>query len=292
MAGVEDAVVVVTGGGAGVGRTLAREARRREARVVIASDSDTRESADMVAAEGGSASWAAADVSDDKAMVELATHVHENFGNTKFLTDGVDIGAEPDAGLDTALAARLFEVNMCGIRTDTRAFAANSRAATSRGEPAHILNDGREHSLGVPPQVMPIGPYLVGKYATLGFTAVAHRDFAGAGISVTMMAPGSVRIVLVQSMIVTHDHIRAKVVPYAQTCEFIDSHAIDSMLCGLYIAAHNPASRAFAMEHSRGAAAKVLRLPLTSETECAHDGTGDVSLCPIDRSLFENTPTK
>ncbi|MGW0177199.1 SDR family oxidoreductase [Rhodococcus sp. NPDC003322] len=292
MAELKGANVVVTGGGAGVGRALAIEAARRGARVVIASNTDATESVDMITAAGGLASWVDCDVSDYHAMVDLAAHVRDALGGTHILINNAGSSAEPGAGLDTAdpeLVARLFQVNVLGVFNGIRAFAADLRAAAERGEPAYVLNVGSEHSLGVPPHVTPISPYTVSKYATLGFTDVARRDFAGSGVGVTMLAPGWVLTELVQSLIEADEHFRELVSPYAQTGEFVAHAAFDGMLAGHYIVATNPASREFAMQHARGVMAEVQRLPLTDDEEWAHDGTGDSAKCPVDHSLLGTT---
>jgi NAD(P)-dependent dehydrogenase (short-subunit alcohol dehydrogenase family) len=70
-------------------------------------------------------------------------------------------------------------VNVTGVFNGIRAFATDLKAQAAAGRPAHILNVGSEHSLGVPPHVMPISTYTVSKYATLAFTDTARRDFAG-----------------------------------------------------------------------------------------------------------------
>ncbi|MGW5239232.1 SDR family oxidoreductase [Monashia sp. NPDC004114] len=289
MTQLKGANVVVTGGGAGVGRALALEAARRGANVVIASDTDASESVDMITAAGGSASWVDCDISVYRAMVDLAAHVRTSFGGVNVLVNNAGSSAEPGAGIETAdpqLAERLFQVNVLGVFNGIRAFAADLRGAAERGEPAYILNVGSEHSLGVPPHVMPISPYTVSKYATLGFTDVARRDFAGSGVGVTMLAPGWVLTELVQTIIDSDAGLHDAIAPYAQTGELVATAAFDGMLAGHYIVATNPASREFAMQHARDVMAEVQRLPLTEDDEHTHDGTGDPAKCPVDHSLF------
>ncbi|WP_109526432.1 SDR family NAD(P)-dependent oxidoreductase [Nocardia aurea] len=292
MTELKGANVVVTGGGAGVGRALALEAARRGARVVIASNSDATEAVETITAAGGQASWVDCDISDYQAMVDLAAHVRDAYGGAHVLVNNAGSSAEPGAGLDTAdpgLAARLFMVNVLGVFNGIRAFAADLRAADDRGEPAYVLNVGSEHSLGVPPHVMPISPYTVSKYATLGFTDVARRDFADSGVGVTMLAPGWVLTELVQSLIEADEGFREAVSPYAQTGEFVAYAAFDGMLAGHYIVATNPASREFAMEHAYAVMAEVQRLPLKAAEEDPHDGTGDPAKCPVAHSLLGST---
>jgi NAD(P)-dependent dehydrogenase (short-subunit alcohol dehydrogenase family) len=287
--------VVVTGGGAGVGRALANEAARRGARVIIASNTDASEAVAAIVATGGQASWRQVDVSDYVQMAALAEHVRSEYGGANILINNAGSSAEPGAGLDNAdpaMAARLFEVNVLGIFNGIRAFAADLRAAADRGAPAHILNVGSEHSLGVPPHVMPISAYTVSKYATLGFTDVARRDFADSGVGVTMLAPGWVLTELVQSLVDSDADFRAAVVPFAQTGEYVAKAAFDGLLAEQYIVATNPASRAFAMQHAWDVMAEIQRLPKVDaphETGWVHGGTGDPAKCPVDHTLLSGT---
>lgn len=289
MTELQGANVVVTGGGVGVGRTLALEAARRGARVVIAESNDASETVEMITAAGGQASWVACDITDYRAVVDFAAHVRDQFGGPNVLINNAGAAAEPGVGLESAdpkMAARLFQVNVLGVFNGIRAFTADLTAAAARNEPAFILNVGSEHSLGVPPHVMPISTYTVSKYATLGFTDVARRDLDGSGVGVTMLAPGWVLTELVQSLIDTNAGLRETIAPYAQTGEYVAYAAFEGMLAGRYIVATNPASRAFAMQHARDLMAEVQRLPLSSEEEHAHDGTGDPAKCPVDPSVL------
>jgi NAD(P)-dependent dehydrogenase (short-subunit alcohol dehydrogenase family) len=148
---------------------------------VIASPSDASNTAE----------WARLDVSDYAAVEALAHDVRKSYGGTNILVNNAAAGGEP-GGLDTAdpsAARRLFEVNVTGVFNGIRAFAADLKAQAAAGRPAHILNVGSEHCLGVPPHVMPISTYTVSKYATLAFTDTARRDFAGTGLNVSLLAP-------------------------------------------------------------------------------------------------------
>ncbi|MGE4428470.1 MAG: SDR family NAD(P)-dependent oxidoreductase [Solirubrobacteraceae bacterium] len=286
MAGLQGANVVVTGGATGVGQALAVEAGRRGARVVIADVNDASSTVEKVIAVGGTASWVETDVTQYQSLVDLAAHVRDAFGGANVLINNAAGSIEPGAGLETAdpeLAAQLFRITILGVFHGIRAFAEDLRAAAGKSEAAYVLNVGSEHSLGVPPHVMPLSPYTVSKYATLGFTDTARRDFAGTGIGVSMLAPGWVLTELVQSIIASDDNLRQAIEPYAQDDDIVARAAFDGLLDGHYIIATNPASREFAMQHARDVMAEVQRLPLTtSDTAPAHGGTGDPENCPVD----------
>ena len=290
MADLTGALVVVTGGGAGVGRALALEATRRGARILIASISNPSESIELIRAAGGQASWFKTDVADYNAMVALAKYAREEHGGANILINNaagsIETGSLQESAPDKV--KRMFEINVLGVFNGIHAFAPDLIASAAAGKPAHILNVGSEHSLGVPPHVQAFSAYTVSKYATLGFTDVARRDFEGTGVNVALLAPGWVLTEKVSNAIDSSSHARAAIEPYAQTGEEVAYLAIKGLLDGQYIIATNPASRAFALEHAREVMAEVQRLPLTdiTDTSHAHDGTGDPSKCPVPHNLF------
>lgn len=293
MTDLTDALVVVTGGGTGVGRALALEATRRGARILIASTSNPAESIQLIRNAGGEASWYQTDVADYDAVSGLAKHARDEHGGANILINNA-AGSVEAGGLQTLTphtVKRMFEINVLGVFNGIHAFASDLTASAKAGRPTHILNVGSEHSLGVPPYVQAFSAYTVSKYATLGFTDVARRDFDGTGVNVAMLAPGWVLTERVSSAIGSSADARAAIEPFAQTGEVVARLAFDGLLEGQYIIATNPASRAFALEHARTVMAEVQRLPLT-DTNLAdighdHSGTGDPGKCPVSHDLFK-----
>jgi NAD(P)-dependent dehydrogenase (short-subunit alcohol dehydrogenase family) len=292
MSCLKDAVVVVTGGGTGVGRALAREAAARGARVLIGSTGNAEETVNLISAAGGQAAWVTTDVADYDSVTNLKSEALRRFGQVNVVVNNAASGGE-NAGLDTAdpaKAKRLFEVNVLGMFNGIRVFADELKRSASSGQPAYILNVGSEHSLGVPPHVMALSTYTVSKYANLGFTDVARRDFAGSGVGVSLLAPGWVLTERVSEMITANPALRSAIEPFAQSSEDVAVQAFDGLLTGTNIIATNPASRAFALEHARDVMADVQRLPLLDipdpDVTHPHDGTGDATKCPVPHASF------
>src|SRR5262249_44836357 len=142
--------------------------------------------------DGVVAEWVDVDVSDFPSMSALAADVLARFGEINVLVNNAVArgGAGRLDEIDPETVRRVLEVNVGGVFNGIRAFAEGLKASAAAGRPSYILNVGSEHSLGVPPHVPPIGPYTVTKYAALGLTDVARRDFAGTGIGVSLLAPG------------------------------------------------------------------------------------------------------
>lgn len=147
-----------------------------------------------------------------------------------------------------------------------RAFAADLKAQAEGGNPAHILNVGSEHSLGVPPHVMPISAYTVSKYATLAFTDTARRDFAGTGVNVSLLAPGWILTERVAELTEQSPQAATAIPPLAQDSNAVAQQGLDGLLRNQYIIATNPASRAFAIEYAQAIIGEVEHLSASSNS--------------------------
>ncbi|MEU1192569.1 SDR family oxidoreductase [Streptomyces sp. NPDC005859] len=266
MPELSNTVAVVTGGRIGLGRALALEAAHRGATVVIASQSDAaRTVSEIQATTGAAAEWVRTDVADYASVEALAHHVRTTYGGTNILVNNAASGGDPGR-LDTtdpAAARRLFEVNVTGVFNGIRAFAADLKTQAAQGAPAHILNVGSEHSLGVPPHVAPLSAYTVSKYATLAFTDTARRDFTGTGVNVSLLAPGWVLTERVTELTDASPQAAGAILPYAQDSAEVAQLGIDGLLRNRYIIATNPASRAFAIEHAQAVIGEVEHLSVS-----------------------------
>lgn len=280
---LKDAVVVVTGGATGIGQALAREAAERGARLMIADVDDASQTVEMLRELGATAEWMRADTSDYADVQRLAAATIERFGTVNVLCNNAGIavlGGLPE--VDPQAAKKLLDINVLGLFHGIRAFAPLLKQAAAEGGPAYILNTGSEHSLGVPPHVMPMSIYTVSKFAALGLTETARRDLEGTGIGVSLFTPGWVLTDKVRSFIAADPQFAAAIEPFAQEPGDVAKKAFDGLLDGALIIPTNSASRAFAMEHARTLMANVQVLPVLDEAVShAHDGSGDRSKCPV-----------
>jgi len=243
---------VVTGAATGLGRALALEAARRGLRVIVADVNDGGETVERVAALGGTAESHRIDVSDYSSMERLAATVRDRFGGLTLLVNNA-VGGGDAGGLDTVDPKQTetqFAVNILGVFNGIRAFADDLKRAAAGGS-AYILNVGSEHSLGVPPHVTPISTYTAAKYAVLGLTDTARRDFAGTGVGVSLLAPGWVRTERVEEYMAHSPEFRQAVEPYAQQAEVVARVAFDGLLAGEPLIVTNPKSVPFAREHAQ-----------------------------------------
>ena len=251
---------VVTGGATGLGRALAIEAARRGATVLIADVADASESVALIEQAGGKALWQQVDVSDYAAMERLAAFAARELGGVGMLVNNAGIGASGGLDeVDPVAAQRVFDVNVAGAFNGVRAFAEVLKDAAVAQGSAYLLNVGSEHSLGVPPHVPRLSAYTVTKYATLGLTDTARRDFAGTGVSVSLLAPGWVLTEQIVGLMARSAEFDGLVRPFGQAADEVARVALDGLLSGRRLILTNPKSIPFVREHAEDLLAELNR---------------------------------
>lgn len=273
MKTLDNAVAVVTGGAAGIGRALALEAAARGAAVLIGDVQDAQATVNEITAVGGKAEWRPCDMTSYEDVVGLAAYAVQRFGGVNVLCNNAGRGV-PGAlhATDPTAARQVLDLNVLGLFHGIHAFTPHLQAAANAGRPALILNTGSEHSLGAPPHVAAMSVYTASKFAALGLTETAARDLAPLGIKVSLLAPGWVRTERVSALIGASAEAAARIEPYAQDAADVAAKAFDGLAAGHLVIATNPASREFAMAHARQLMVEIQRLPLVaghSEPELA-----------------------
>jgi NAD(P)-dependent dehydrogenase (short-subunit alcohol dehydrogenase family) len=289
MTDLRNAVTVITGGGKGVGLGLAREAARRGSRVVLASISDASGAVETLRAEGAEADWFQVDVSDRDRVFELAAFVRERYGAVNVLINNAAGGASAGSLFDSDPdgVRRAVDINVLGYVWTIQAFVDDLRSNAAQGAPAYILNVGSEHSLGVPPHVMPVSAYTITKQTGLAITEVVRRDLEGTGVRTALLAPGWVLTEQVAGIIAASEEYAAAIAPYAQETSEVARVAFDGLLSGREIIVTNPKSVPFAKERARGILGELSWAEHREEAaeSWAHDGSGDISKCPVAHTL-------
>lgn len=196
---VRGKLALVTGAGAGIGRATAVELARRGARKVVIVDRDlaaANETADAVRAACAEAAVYRIDVSDEKAMNDLAAQVLNEHGVVDILVNNAGIGM---AGrfLETSPANwdDIMGVNVRGVIAGSRAFGAQM---VERGEGGTIINVASAAAY-MPSKSMVA--YGTTKAAVLGFSESLRADLADEGITVTAVCPGFVNTNIAKSTV-------------------------------------------------------------------------------------------
>jgi NAD(P)-dependent dehydrogenase (short-subunit alcohol dehydrogenase family) len=184
-------VAVVTGGASGIGRGIARALAADGAHVVVADVEAAR--AESVAEElrgrGARALGVACDVTLRASVEALAERAWREFGRVDLLVNNAGVGAAaPLVETPIADAEWIFAVNVFGVLHGCQVFVPRMRA---QGGPAHILNTGSEHSLGLP--FSGLGIYTASKHAVLALSDVLRHELAADGIGVSILCPAKVK---------------------------------------------------------------------------------------------------
>jgi NAD(P)-dependent dehydrogenase (short-subunit alcohol dehydrogenase family) len=184
-------VVVVTGGASGIGRGIGRAFAARGADVVVADVDAAR--ATEVAAElvraGVRSIGVACDVTERTSVEALAEQAWTAFGRVDVLCNNAGVGTlAPVTETPLRDAEWLFAVNVWGVIHGCQVFVPRFLAA---GRPAHVLNTGSEHSVGIPFPGM--GMYTATKHAVLALSDVLRRELESQGVGVSILCPGVVR---------------------------------------------------------------------------------------------------
>ena len=181
--------IVLTGATSGIGLATARLASERGARLLLVARNEEAlvTLCAELAAKGGRAEYAVADVADRSQVDAAATRAVELFGgfDTWINDAGAFIyGAIEDVSLDDQ--RRLFDVVYWGVVYGM--LAASAHLKSSGGA---IINVGSVlGEIAIPFQ----GPYCAAKFAVKGFTEAFRREVnaAHSPISITLIKPAAI----------------------------------------------------------------------------------------------------
>jgi len=179
-------VAVITGGGSGIGASLARACSAEGMRVVVADVNGDR--AEAIASElpHDTAAYKPVDVSDAAQVQELADFAFDTFGAVHLLCNNAGIspvGRVWDFTDDEWQT--LLGVNLRGVANGIRSFVPRM---IEQGE-GHIVNTGSGASFVATPR---LGPYCATKHAIVGLSEALRYELDGTGIGVSVLVPAGV----------------------------------------------------------------------------------------------------
>ena len=179
---------VVTGGGRGIGRAVARALAAQGAAVVVSARST--EEIDSVAQElsddGFTAYAVTCDVSDEASVKAMAEKAEEILGTVDVLVNNAGIAlSNPVKRLPLEEWNRIMAINVTGTFLCTRAFI---QGMVDRGW-GRVINVASVAGLRGGRY---ISAYSASKHAQIGFTRSLAAEVADAGITVNAICPGYV----------------------------------------------------------------------------------------------------
>jgi NAD(P)-dependent dehydrogenase (short-subunit alcohol dehydrogenase family) len=187
VSGLENASVIVTGGGSGIGRAAVLQFAEAGAKVVVA-DVNAETAAAVVAevvAAGGSAVAAIGDLSQQEVVDQVVATAVENFGGVDVLVNNAGIMDSMEGPDETSDAEwdRVIRINLTAPFLLTRAVLPIMLA---KGKGA-IVNTASEAAL----RGSAAGTaYTVSKHGVVGLTKSTAIHMRNRGVRVNAVAPG------------------------------------------------------------------------------------------------------
>jgi NAD(P)-dependent dehydrogenase (short-subunit alcohol dehydrogenase family) len=197
--GLEGRVVLITGGGAGIGRASALAFGRGGASVMVTDlDGDAAEAVADGLSQGGAPSHAMAlDVADEAEVEQVVAAAIERFGRIDVLVNNAGIGARmATLDLPTERWNRVLEVGLNGTFYCSRA-AARSMIAQGRGAIVNVASIMGLSGGGLYPNPA----YHAAKGGIVNLTRALALEWAAHGIRVNAVAPAFTRTALVEPLL-------------------------------------------------------------------------------------------
>lgn len=186
---LQSRVAVITGGGRGIGRAIARAYAKEGARVVIGDvlESEAAATSEAITRSGGWAEAIRVDVSSGDEVDAMATRVHSIAGRVDVLVNNAaiydGIRAAPMETLTMDEWDTVLEVNVRGLWNVTRAFVTLMR---EHGY-GKIINLASGTVIQGTPFML---HYVASKGAVVAMTRAMARELGPDGIRVNALAPG------------------------------------------------------------------------------------------------------
>lgn len=184
-------VVVITGGGSGIGKSLAKKAASDGMRVLIADiDADSLfRVKDELEAAGGEILAKVTDVSDFGSVCELASLAFEEFGQVNILFNNAGVlvnGVSWERSIEDWRWS--FDVNVMGVVHGIKAFVPRMIAQKATGT---IVNTA---SIAGLLSGSYFGPYCSSKHAVVALTEALQHELKieGANLRAAVLCPGEV----------------------------------------------------------------------------------------------------
>ena len=183
-------VAVVTGGGSGIGRGIARALAGAGASVMVADleVAAAEEAAAELAEAGHRAAARQVDVTDADDLLALAEATREAFGPAQVLVNNagvITVGRLADA--TAADWSWVLDVNLLGVVSGVRAFLPQLR----EHDASQIVNTVSMAAVSPRPDGA-TGIYSASKAGLLAYSEVLRAELAEEGIGVTAVCPGPV----------------------------------------------------------------------------------------------------
>jgi short-subunit dehydrogenase len=182
-------IVVITGAGSGMGRSLAVQLAKEGATVVLSDRNETglNETKRLIESDKGICKTYIVDVGVKDQIYAFAKQVLDEFKYVDVLINnaGMAIGEATLNEIPLDDFERLINVNLWGVIHHTKAFLD---VLISRPEAAIVNTSSVFGLMGIPSQI----PYCISKFAVRGFTESLRLELIETNVAVTCVHPGGI----------------------------------------------------------------------------------------------------
>ena len=188
MNSFQNAVVLITGAGSGIGRQLTIQAAAEGANV-LATDVNEAGLADTKLLAAGAVTTARLDVADPDAIKTFAAETIPTLAGRKLTlvnNAGVGLGSGPFSTTDLNDFEWLLNINLWGVIRMTKAFLPYME----EHQQGHIVNISSVFGLA---GVMHQSAYCTAKFGVRGFSDVLRMELLDTPIQVTCVHPGGIK---------------------------------------------------------------------------------------------------
>lgn len=201
---IKDSVIIITGGGQGLGRSMAEYLAGRGARLALVDLNPERleEAVEACTALGTQARSYICNVANEEQVVQTVNQIAEDFGainglinNAGILRDGLLLKARDGEIQKMSLAQwqSVIDVNLTGVFLGTREVAAKMIELGNQGLIINISSISRAGNIGQ-------SNYSAAKAGVAALTVTWAKELSRYGIRVAGIAPGFIETEMTGSM--------------------------------------------------------------------------------------------
>jgi NAD(P)-dependent dehydrogenase (short-subunit alcohol dehydrogenase family) len=225
MASLDGKVVLVTGSSQGIGAALALALAAEGAKLIVSDIQDSSDTARQIEEQGGEAIAVAADVTDNKSLVELVATAETAFGPISVLVNNAGIFGtlelKPLMQITEAEWDMVFRVNARGVFQATKAVLPSMKRAAG----GSIINVCSGTILRGAPMLL---HYVSSKGAVFAMTRSMATELAADNIRVNSILAGFTA----SKSVLNHPTMMERIRPHTINARMIKRDMTPDDLCG------------------------------------------------------------